>query len=79
MAAIMFPCVLEMLVLALSFPLAFVIPYCIRHLAQRLESYYKRNYKDYLEFVQGSLQGRARSSCWSGRTMDVLDRLKNHK
>ncbi|XP_057495999.1 uncharacterized protein LOC130780981 [Actinidia eriantha] len=43
---------------------------------ERLDSYYKRNYKDYFEFVEGSLQGKKELS---ESEKGILDWLRNNK
>ncbi|KAK4793072.1 hypothetical protein SAY86_023507 [Trapa natans] len=45
---------------------------------ERLESYYKRNYKDYFEFVEGSLQGKSEQQL-SESEKGILDWLKSNK
>jgi hypothetical protein len=44
---------------------------------ERLDSYYKRNYKDYFEFVEGSLQGKKEELTESEK--GILDWLKKNK
>jgi hypothetical protein len=46
------------------------------HFLQRLESYYKRNYKDYFEFVEGSLKGKEELS---ESEKGIHDWLQNNK
>lgn len=43
---------------------------------QRLDSYYKRNYKDYFEFVEGSLAGKEQLS---ESEKGILDWLQKNK
>ncbi|KAL3730244.1 hypothetical protein ACJRO7_027277 [Eucalyptus globulus] len=44
---------------------------------ERLESYYKRNYKDYFEFVEGSLRNKTDQLTESEK--GILDWLKSNK
>ena len=44
---------------------------------QRLDSYYKRNYKDYFEFVEGSLKGKEGPLTESEK--GILDWLRRNK
>ncbi|XP_057488888.1 uncharacterized protein LOC130786504 [Actinidia eriantha] len=43
---------------------------------ERLDSYYKRNYQDYFEFVEGSLQGKKELS---ESEKGILDWLRSNK
>jgi hypothetical protein len=45
---------------------------------QRVDSYYKRNYKDYFEFVEGGLQGKEEGKL-SEAEKGILDWLKANK
>ncbi|OWM64779.1 hypothetical protein CDL15_Pgr028496 [Punica granatum] len=45
---------------------------------ERLESYYKRNYKDYFDFVEGSLKGKNEQQL-SESEKGILDWLKTNK
>lgn len=45
---------------------------------QRLDSYYKRNYKDYFEFVEGSLNGKEGQQLTESEK-GILDWLKRNK
>jgi len=45
---------------------------------QRLDSYYKRNYKDYFEFVEGSLKGKEGQQLTESEK-GILDWLKSNK
>ena len=45
---------------------------------QRLDSYYKRNYKDYFEFVEGSLNGKEGQQLTESEK-GILDWLKSNK
>ncbi|KAF7144372.1 hypothetical protein RHSIM_Rhsim05G0092500 [Rhododendron simsii] len=45
---------------------------------ERLDSYYKRNYKDYFEFVEGSLQGKQAEEL-SESEKGILEWLKRNK
>ncbi|XP_056163521.1 uncharacterized protein LOC130136926 isoform X1 [Syzygium oleosum] len=44
---------------------------------ERLESYYKRNYKDYFEFVEGSLRNKKEQLTESEKA--ILDWLRSNK
>ncbi|XP_073222997.1 uncharacterized protein [Cicer arietinum] len=44
---------------------------------QRLDSYYKRNYKDYFEFIEGSLKGK--DGKLSEAEKGILDWLQTNK
>ncbi|KAB1200242.1 hypothetical protein CJ030_MR0G007774 [Morella rubra] len=44
---------------------------------ERLDSYYKRNYKDYFEFVEGSLKGKEGQLSESEK--GILDWLRSNK
>ena len=48
-----------------------------KFVVQRLDSYYKRNYKDYFDFVEGSL--KAKDGKLSDSEKGILDWLKNNK
>ncbi|KAK4563408.1 hypothetical protein RGQ29_005788 [Quercus rubra] len=45
---------------------------------ERLDSYYKRNYKDYFEFVEGSLNGKEGQQLTESEK-GILDWLKSNK
>ncbi|KAK7817867.1 uncharacterized protein LOC112026443 [Quercus suber] len=45
---------------------------------ERLDSYYKRNYKDYFEFVEGSLNGKEGQQLTESEK-GILDWLKRNK
>ncbi|XP_054779368.1 uncharacterized protein LOC129287203 [Prosopis cineraria] len=45
---------------------------------ERLESYYKRNYKDYFELVEGSLRAKQQDKL-SDTEKGILDWLKSNK
>ncbi|GAB4853417.1 hypothetical protein Ancab_017595 [Ancistrocladus abbreviatus] len=45
---------------------------------ERLESYYKRNYKDYFEFVEGTLQGKKEQQL-TETEKGILDWLRTNK
>lgn len=45
---------------------------------QRLDSYYKRNYKDYFEFVEGSIKGKTEAEL-SESEKRILEWLKANK
>ncbi|KAH7866537.1 hypothetical protein Vadar_021661 [Vaccinium darrowii] len=45
---------------------------------ERLDGYYKRNYKDYFEFVEGSLQGKKLEELTESEK-GILDWLKSNK
>ncbi|XP_010556016.1 PREDICTED: uncharacterized protein LOC104825387 [Tarenaya hassleriana] len=45
---------------------------------ERLESYYKRNYKDYFEFVEGSIKGKREEELTQSEK-SILDWLKSNK
>lgn len=45
---------------------------------QRLDSYYKRNYKDYFEFVEGSTKGKTEAEL-SESEKRILEWLKANK
>ncbi|XP_030944052.1 uncharacterized protein LOC126707160 [Quercus robur] len=45
---------------------------------ERLDSYYKRNYKDYFEFVEGSLKGKEGQQLTESEK-GILDWLKSNK
>ncbi|KEH44011.1 putative photosystem I reaction centre subunit N [Medicago truncatula] len=45
---------------------------------ERVDSYYKRNYKDYFEFVEGGLQGKEEGKL-SEAEKGILDWLKANK
>ncbi|KDP44522.1 hypothetical protein JCGZ_16355 [Jatropha curcas] len=45
---------------------------------ERLDSYYKRNYKDYFDYVEGSLRGKKEQDL-SESEKSILDWLKNNK
>ncbi|CAA7048340.1 unnamed protein product [Microthlaspi erraticum] len=45
---------------------------------ERLDSYYKRNYKDYFEFVEGSMKGKTEAEL-SESEKRILEWLKSNK
>uniref|UniRef100_A0A1J3FH78 Photosystem I reaction center subunit N, chloroplastic n=1 Tax=Noccaea caerulescens TaxID=107243 RepID=A0A1J3FH78_NOCCA len=45
---------------------------------ERLDSYYKRNYKDYFEFVEGSIKGKTEAEL-SESEKRILEWLKSNK
>ncbi|KAF5733218.1 hypothetical protein HS088_TW17G00758 [Tripterygium wilfordii] len=45
---------------------------------ERMDNYYKRNYKDYFEFVEGSLQGKDEQQLTESEK-GILDWLKNNR
>ena len=49
----------------------------VLHCAQRLDSYYKRNYKDYFELMEGTL--KSRDGKISDTEKGILDWLQKNK
>ncbi|ESQ30483.1 hypothetical protein EUTSA_v10011862mg [Eutrema salsugineum] len=45
---------------------------------ERLDSYYKRNYKDYFEFVEGSIKGKTEAELTESEKR-ILEWLKSNK
>ncbi|KAL5706712.1 hypothetical protein ACHQM5_024845 [Ranunculus cassubicifolius] len=45
---------------------------------ERLDDFYKRNYKDYFEFIQGGLEGKKEEQLTEAEK-DILNWLKAHK
>lgn len=73
----------------MNLPMFFIVIYCLRQshdiffvnvwkIKQRLDSYYKRNYKDYFEFVEGSIKGKTEAEL-SESEKRILEWLKANK